>query len=83
MTSTKDSPDAIGVADSACGAMMAEAMQGLLARGMTPSQLRDSMMGGAIGMALKSGWSVDEVARVAREYAELLSKLTTASASKA
>lgn len=71
-----------GVGDAACATMLAEAMQGLLARGMTPSQLRDSMMGGAIGMMLRSGWNVDEVARVAREYAELLSRLTTASAGK-
>ena len=70
-------PDAT-IDDAACGSMMIEVMNGLLARGLTPRQLRDALLGAAVGLALRTGWTPEDVVSVARQYAEILSKMTRA-----
>ena len=68
----------IEIDDAACGAMMLEALNGLLARGMTARQILDSLFGSAVGLALRSGWTGADIERVTREYVEILSKMTQA-----
>ena len=64
--------------DAACGAMMVDAMNDLLARGLTPRQLRDVLFGAAVGLALRTGWSRADVLRVAGEYVDVLARVTRA-----
>lgn len=58
------------VSDDDCAAMVKQAIGQLSASGMTEPQIRDALLGAALGLATTHGWSPDDIGRVAREYAE-------------
>ena len=58
------------VSDQECARLVQEATGQLAAAGMTDEQIRDALLGCALGIAARLGWTPDDIARVAKEYAE-------------
>ena len=63
------------LADERCGSIMLEVVEDLYRRGLTPDQVRDSLLVAGVGLAVRDGWSVDQVRSHAAALAQIALQL--------